>query len=105
MTSEQFLLKYLTDNGLWEPEAKEVLAAHKEATSDPKEAISQFKYSVAVDHYPKEMYAAYILGLNRTALKWIEDNKPNHFAKPMFMPKSERDALFDTLKNPNEQQD
>ena len=101
MTWRDWMVKYLTDRGLWPKEALEVVNAEIAADVDEE---SGYKGPVAEvadrshDGYPPQMDAVMALTLNTAAIEWIDANKPNHFARLMFLPPAERDAILDADK-------
>ena len=46
--------------------------------------------------YPDVLNSVLILSLNAFTLKWIEENMPLAWFKPMFMSKADRDSLLST---------
>jgi hypothetical protein len=44
--------------------------------------------------YPPQVFAAGWLYIRDAALKWIDANCPQHWARPMFLPPKERDELL-----------
>lgn len=79
MTIREFLLKHLTDNGLWPDEAETVVQGYEQ-----DEKSMEGRWSDDIEGYPKVMWAALIVCVNGRAVRWIEANKPLHWAKPMF---------------------
>jgi len=81
MTVRQKLEKYLTDKGLWPEEAMIIFDTMlKEQLSGMK----NIKWNDFADIYPTSLYALLIIYLEEFTLKWIDTNKPRHFARPMF---------------------
>lgn len=90
MTWREWMTKYLTEKGLWGEQAIAVIAAYLEDAGSPMaERMDDVRAG-----YQKETYAAVAVGLDYAALEWIDANKPNHFARPMFLPKDEREKLL-----------
>lgn len=80
MTLKEWCIKQLTDRGLWDHEAEKVFEKYCASADDDLNR----RWHDQISGYPKEMLAVILLGMKREALKWIEENKPNHFAKTMF---------------------
>ncbi len=89
-TFEAWIHAEMLKNGLWPRDAAAVLAKIK---ADEKDALNEVMDKQSKG-YPIEMFAVAWLSIQRVALAWLEENKPNHWAKPMFMPRAERDALL-----------
>lgn len=83
MTVEQTLLKYLTDRGMSDNQAKEVLADYLKSVS--KDTNYQITLSSDSGAYPQAVYNAFFSGLNHQAIQWIEKNIPLAWFKPMFL--------------------
>jgi hypothetical protein len=79
-TFRQAMLKRLVQCGLFPDKAGEVIAAHIAADDGAMED----RWDDALSGYPDSMLAVVFVGLNATAVKWIDENMPNHFARPMF---------------------
>ena len=83
MTTKEKLKAMLTERGMFDDQADEVL----------KEAIPQIE-SLAPDHrytwdspasgYPDVFYNAMWITLRKVAQKWIKDNMPEAWFLPMF---------------------
>ena len=74
MNVKQTLLKYLTDRGMSDNQAEEVLKEYLESIA--KDTNYQITLSSDSGAYPKEVYNALYSGLNLHAIKWIEINIP-----------------------------
>jgi hypothetical protein len=77
------LIKMLTKNGMFESQAEEVM----------KLAIPQLNkvtedYNVNFEDcestYPQAIYNVFFMSIKPIAFKWIEENKPMAWYKPMF---------------------
>lgn len=94
MTWREWIMKYLTDNGLWSQEAEAVFERY---IAVPGEDM-QRRLNDKIDGYPPQMQAqmqaVLLFGLQDTALEWIDANKPRHWARPMFLSEKEREKLF-----------
>lgn len=69
-------------NGLWEKEAREVVKAAESANIFEQ---MKGKWNDRCVDYPKEMLGVMYAGIKQEALKWINENAPNHYAREMFM--------------------
>lgn len=83
MTIKEKLKKMLTDRGMFDNQADDVL----------KEAIPQIEsltpdYKITWDRpdseYPDAVYSVMWLSLRDAALKWIDKNAPQAWFRPMF---------------------
>lgn len=85
------MLQELQNHGLWEDEAKAVLDAVKFApTSEPFVG----RWRDEVEDYPPVVWNLLWIGAKKEAARWLAENKPEHWARPMFDDK--------LLKEPNE---
>lgn len=80
-TVRELMLKHLVVNGLSVPQAEEVLAQF--AASDPGEPMLG-RWQDAHGGYPGPRLAILKMGINREAVKFIDEAKPKHWARPMF---------------------
>jgi hypothetical protein len=83
MTVEQKLLKSLTDKGMSDNQAKEVLDDYLKSIS--KDTNYQITLGSDSGAYPNEVYNALFMGLNHQAIQWIDKNIPLAWFKPMFI--------------------
>lgn len=98
LTWRQWMERYLTERGLWEREAKAVVdgcLAEDAASKSP--GISDIA-DKGHEGYPLAMDAVAALILSHKAIEWIDANKPLHWARPMFLPRAEREKLFASLE-------
>lgn len=75
-----WLIRYLTESGLWPDEAQAVVSSIEQDTTQTIREIMNKDAS----GYPSQVWAACILVVDSVAVKWIDANKPRHFARPMF---------------------
>lgn len=83
MTVEQTLLRYLTEKGLSDNQAKEILADYLKSVAI--DTNYQITLGADKDAYPNAVYLAFYSGLKHQALQYIEKNIPLAWFKPMFM--------------------
>lgn len=81
MTIREFLLKHLTDNGLFDTQAESVLG---ELSKEQGMTDMGHRWHDDIEGYPKPMKAVLILRANSTTVEWIDKNIPLHWARPMF---------------------
>lgn len=81
MTIREKLLKKLYDNGLFEDQAEQVLMRY---VSSDLGSPMQDRMGDLVQDYPPQLVAVTWIGLKKTALDWIDDNCPQHWARGMF---------------------
>lgn len=81
MTWQTWMLSYLTDRGLWPAEAKAVVGIYLNTAS---EAMA---LRATDDHagYPPQMDAIVAMDLDSITREWLDEHKPLHFARPMFL--------------------
>lgn len=75
------LHKYLTNNNLWPAEATKILDIY---FADPDHVDVTNRQNDSAEGYPVEFFALVYFQLDEIALKWIDENKPLHCARPMF---------------------
>lgn len=83
MTTEQFLLKMLTDRGMSDFQADEVLAICKPLFNSIDRDY-QITWDRPYNEYPEIMYSLWWNTLREKALIWLNENKPQAWFKPMF---------------------
>ena len=76
------LAKHLTDHGLWPKEAEEVINAYRDGPACPEDQRRRFEDA---EGYPSQLLAVMIYAVRSEAVRWIDANKPKHFARPMFV--------------------
>lgn len=86
MTFTQYLTDHLTNHGLWPNEAEAVIT---EWLKTPSGEPMQSGMSHSTQGHPDVELAALMLCVNSQAVKWIDANKPQHFARPRFVPESQ----------------
>lgn len=82
MTMQQWAEKYLTDNGLWPDEAEAVVEAAK---AEKANESMERRWNDDIEGYPKQLLAVLTMPLRAEAVRWIDANKPQHFARMMFV--------------------
>lgn len=81
MTFEEKIISMLIENGMWQSQTEKVLKIFK------KSQESAFMIGIwdhEINDYPKEMLGVIWMGVKPTALKWIDENKPEAFYRDMF---------------------
>ena len=81
MTFTEWATKYLTDRGLWPDQAEAVVAATK---ADEVNAVMADRWDDQIEGYPAGILVLTGMALSRSAVAWIDANKPLHFARPLF---------------------
>ena len=89
MTVAEKLSELMVQHGLWPDEAKAVLELLKsENRTEGRENYSSDELSAVLDKdwggYPKPFHTVAWMVAKRVALAYIDANKPQHFARPMF---------------------
>lgn len=96
MTIRTFLTDYLVANGMWPQDAPAVIALATRPECDGGMIQMDRRIDDDLEGYPPAFKAVLALAVNRLALEWIDANKPHAFYRPMFLPETEREALFAT---------
>jgi hypothetical protein len=76
------LQKKLEENMLFPQEATEVLARYE--NSDVGESM-RGRMDDDESGYPLQLMAVVWTGIKHMAVEWIDENKPKHFARSMFV--------------------
>lgn len=80
-TIEQNLTRYLYTGGMFENDAKAIMADYK--ASDLAKAMKN-RWNDPASEYPVPLMTTLVIGLNHIAVEWIDKNAPKHWARPMF---------------------
>lgn len=80
-TVHEELVRRLIESGLWPEEAEEIFDLMLGAKFP---GMNEVKFNGPFRAYPNQLYAVILLYLHEFAVKWIDANKPRHFARPMF---------------------
>ncbi len=85
MTTREKFEKMLTNNGMFESQAKKVM----DLAIPVVDGFDNYKmtWERPANEYPDPLYAVIYMMIEPIALKWIEDNCPKAWFKPMFEPK------------------
>ncbi len=79
MTIRETLHKYLIENGLWPQEADAAIDVFGDTSADMKHRMND-----DTEGYPPELMPVLIMSIRAEAVRWIDANKPKHFARCMF---------------------
>ena len=82
MTIREKLRKHLVDRGLWPREADMVIATYRDSEASAGQLAHRLDDDT--DGYPPETMRILIMPINAEALRWIDANEPQHFARRMF---------------------
>lgn len=82
MTIRETLHKYLTDRGLWPQEADAVIDAYRDHDTTPDDMTRRMNDDT--EGYPPQMMPVLIMCVKAEAVRWIDANKPKHFARAAF---------------------
>lgn len=80
MTIRETLEERLVNSGLWPDEAKSVVEAMIKDDAD-NDQLMVHRWGESVDNYPKPLMSVLWLTAKQRAISWIDENKPQHFAK------------------------
>ena len=80
MTIKEYLSKALEDRGMFPHQAVEVVAGVVEATTE-----MAGRWDDDTEGYPPQMLAVLWYSVDRAALKWIDENLPKAWFRPMFV--------------------
>lgn len=84
MTVREKLQNMLVNKGMFESQANEVMNI---AEPELNKLVNDYKitFDRPADEYPSEIYTILFMALRPIALKWIEENIPMAWYKPMFL--------------------
>ena len=83
MRWKEWAVKRMVEHLLWENEAGDIWDKYHEETimkDHPDHPLTSH-----IEGYPDSMLSAVWFGVCRTAVEWIDENKPKHFARSMFV--------------------
>lgn len=83
MTVGEKLITILVSCGMFESQAKEVLELAKPVLNQDNYHIT---FNAPETDYPKTVYNLWFEMMKPVALKWIDENKPKAWFRPMFLP-------------------
>lgn len=83
ITVEQKLKGMLTSKGMSEEQAESVMQIAKPRLNDTLGNYN-ITFDSRSDEYPDVIYNVLMMSIDPIALKWIEENKPMAWFKPMF---------------------
>jgi hypothetical protein len=74
----------LVENGMFESQAEKVVDI---AIPELNKLVDSYQitFDRPADEYPSSLYAVLFIAIKPIALKWIEENLPQVWFKPMFM--------------------
>lgn len=81
MKIRQKLEEMLVANGLWDDEAQHIM---DQAEKDESLEAMKGRWNDDIEGYPPQLLAVTWMSVKLQAKKWLEDNKPQHFALAMF---------------------
>lgn len=81
MTVRGFIEKHICDRGLFEKDAKVVMDA---VIAKPEMKEMEGRWNDIQDAHPKVLYATLLISVYREVIAWMDRERPNHFARPMF---------------------
>ncbi len=82
MTIRETMEAKLQEHGLWPDEATAIMnAVELEETQDSM----KHRWSDDADGYPPQLLVVVWIMVKASAAKWLEENKPMHWAKALFV--------------------
>ena len=81
MTFEKKLKKYLTDRGMFDSDADKVFEIYR---TNPMSQTMSGRWTDDADDYPPVMFNLLAAGLRTVARKWLADNAPMAWFRPIF---------------------
>ena len=81
MAFEQYAKKYLFENGMFEEQAAQVVEMAKK---DEANESMKNRWGDDVEGYPPVMLSILRVSLNDIAVRWIDENQPKAWYRPMF---------------------
>lgn len=82
MTWMEWAIDQLVNNGMFEDQAKAVMA---EVVEHPATVSMKDRWNDSVDGYPPQMKAVCLVAIKTQALEWIDRNCPKAWFRPMFV--------------------
>lgn len=73
MTFEEFCMKFLTERGMLDDQAKAVMEQVKSA--EENESMAD-RWNDDIEEYPQSMMGIVVFAIKHHAIKWIDDNLP-----------------------------
>lgn len=83
VTTRQKFEQMLFENGMFEDQAKQVMDLAIPVIDSQVENY-KFTWDRPAEEYPSQLYSIIFMTIKPIALKWIEDNCPMAWYKPMF---------------------
>lgn len=81
MKIREKLVKSLHDRGLFETEAKGVIKLYEDS---PLGEAMKGRMDDDESDYPPQIFIGTWMGVCKIAVQWIDENKPEHWARPLF---------------------
>jgi hypothetical protein len=78
MTIREKLVAQLVDHGLWPQEALDVIKIYEDSDAG---VSMKGRWDEDISEYPVALLSTLFLILKGEAVKWIDANKPMHFAR------------------------
>lgn len=76
------MLANLCNKGLFEEQAKKIMESYEQS---PMGQPMKGRMDDDEEGYPPVVLATTWAGVKHTALQWIDENAPQHWARPMFV--------------------
>ncbi len=74
-------MKALSERGMFDTQAVEIIEKY---LNSPLGEMMKDRFDDDESNYPPQMFVGVWIGLKQTALEWIDEKKPKHWARPMF---------------------
>jgi len=81
MTIRELLVNHLENNGLFESDAKTIIA---DLEAHPACKTMNGRWDHGATEYPDPLLRMLVSLADEQAVKWIDATCPNHWARPMF---------------------
>jgi len=95
MTFEQSIETHLVSRGLFPTQARAIIDEIKNSTDEHAKRVAEM-FTQYVTGYPEIMMNIIMISVNSLALEWLNKNKPQHWARPMFMTPEDREEFLPT---------
>lgn len=80
-TIQEVLVGRLVENGLWKDQAEAVI---EQVKARPGNDPMRDRWNDEATGYPPPLMSVLWLSARQAAVEWIDENKPLHWARPMF---------------------
>ena len=84
MTVTEWMLESLTSRGMFDQDAEKIIEQLKPQLEKSDHSMSE-RWNDKISNYVMPIKTVWSIWLDRVALEWIDENAPQHWARPMFL--------------------